>query len=32
MLNNNFGEMNIKKVTQGGAWGKWSNRPNFLLE
>ena len=32
MFNNNFCEMNIKKVTHGGAWGKGGNRPNFLLE
>ena len=32
LFNNIFGEMNIKKVIDWGVWGKWGNRPNFLLE
>ena len=27
-----FSGMDIKKVTHGGAGGKWGNLPNFLLE
>ena len=32
MYNNNFCEMNIKKVTLAEGGGEGGNRPNFLFE